>query len=121
MKSLEELKKLRDEAKKKINMRDNDKNYRVVVGMGTCGIASGARAVLNALVEETSQREYSCVVTQAGCIGMCTLEPLVDVYDVNGVKTTYVHVDEHKAREILKEHVGGGQVLVEYTVTANVK
>ena len=94
MKSLEELKKLRDLSRSKIEMRNStDKKYRVVVGMATCGIAAGARPVLNALVEESAKGIYSCTVTQTGCIGMCSLEPIVEVYDETGAKTTYVKVD----------------------------
>ncbi len=119
MKSLEELKKLRDLSRSKIEMRNNaDKKYRVVVGMATCGIAAGARPVLNALVEESAKGIYSCTVTQTGCIGMCSLEPIVEVYDETGAKTTYVKVDAAKAVEILKSHVGEGTVVEQYTVAA---
>ena len=106
MKSLEDLKK----------MREGDKDYRVVVGMATCGIAAGARPVLNKLVEETAEKNYNCVVTQTGCIGMCVYEPIVEVFGKDGSHTTYVHVDAKKASEILAEHVGKGHILEEYTV-----
>jgi len=118
MKSLEELKKLRDEAKKKIEMRDGDANYRVVVGMGTCGIAAGARPVLNALLEEASKGDYSCTITQSGCIGMCVYEPIVEIFNKDGGKTTYIHVDAEKAVKILDSHVGKNTVLEEYTVNS---
>ncbi|MFI3283468.1 MAG: (2Fe-2S) ferredoxin domain-containing protein [Erysipelotrichaceae bacterium] len=115
MKSLDELKKMRDEARKKMDMRDSEKDYRVVVGMATCGIAAGAREVLTALMKETSEREYSCVVTQTGCIGMCTLEPIVEIFDKEGNKTTYIQVNAEKAREILHEHVKNHHIIAEYT------
>lgn len=118
MKSLAELQKLRDEAKKKIEMRDGDSDYRIVVGMATCGIAAGARPVLNALLEEVSRNDYSCTITQTGCIGMCTLEPIVEVFDKKGEKTTYVLVTPEKAREILVNHIGKGKIMEEYTVNA---
>lgn len=119
MKSLEELKKLRDASKQKIDMRNNaDKRYRVVVGMATCGIAAGARPVLNAMVEEAAKGDYSCIVTQTGCIGMCSLEPLVEVYDNNGAKTTYVHMNADKAIRVMQEHIGNGNIVEEYTVAA---
>ncbi|MBP0985924.1 MAG: (2Fe-2S) ferredoxin domain-containing protein, partial [Oscillospiraceae bacterium] len=69
MKSLEELKKIREAALKKVEMREGGKDYRVVVGMATCGIAAGARPVLNRLVEETAKKDYNCTVSQTGCIG----------------------------------------------------
>ena len=118
MKSLEDLKRMREEALKKVEMREGGKDYRVVVGMATCGIAAGARPVLNKLVEETAEKNYNCVVTQTGCIGMCVYEPIVEVYGKDGSHTTYVHVDPEKAVKILEEHVGKGHVVEEYTVDA---
>ena len=118
MKSLEDLKKMREAALKKVEMREGGKDYRVVVGMATCGIAAGARPVLNKLVEETADKNYNCVVTQTGCIGMCVYEPIVEVYGKDGSHTTYVHVDQEKAVKILEEHVGKGHVVEEYTVDA---
>ncbi len=118
MKSLEDLKKMREAALKKVEMREGGKDYRVVVGMATCGIAAGARPVLNRLVEETAQKDYNCVVTQTGCIGMCVYEPIVEVFDKDGGHTTYVHVDPAKATAILEQHIGKGQIVEEYTVEA---
>lgn len=116
MKSLEDLKKMREEALKKVDMRDGDKDYRVIVGMATCGIAAGARPVLNRLVEETARNSYSCVVTQTGCIGLCVYEPIVEVFDREGNKTTYVHVDPDKASIILQRHIGNGIRVDEFTI-----
>lgn len=118
MKSLEDLKRMREAALRKVEMREGGKDYRVVVGMATCGIAAGARPVLNKLVEETAEKNYNCVVTQTGCIGMCVYEPIVEVYGKDGSHTTYVHVDQEKAVKILEEHVGKGNVVEEYTVDA---
>lgn len=118
MKSLEDLKKMREDALKKVEMREGGKDYRVVVGMATCGIAAGARPVLNRLVEETAANDYNCAVTQTGCIGMCVYEPIVEVYGKDGEHTTYVHVDPDKASRILSEHIGKGQIVDEYTVDA---
>ncbi len=116
MKSLEDLKKMREQALKKVEMREGGKDYRVVVGMATCGIAAGARPVLNRLVEETAAKNYDCVVTQTGCIGMCVYEPIVEVYGKDGSHTTYVHMTPEKAVKVLEEHIGKGQVVEEYTV-----
>lgn len=117
MKSIADLKKLRDETRAMVELRNTDKEYRVVVGMATCGIAAGAKPVLNALVEELSKGEITNArVIQSGCAGMCTLEPIVEVYNREGQKTTYVKVDPTKAVEILRSHVGEGKVLEEYTI-----
>lgn len=116
MKSLDDLKKMREQALKKVNMRDTNKEYRVVVGMATCGIAAGARPVLNKLIEEVNEKEYSCIVTQTGCIGLCAYEPIVEIFDKNGNKTTYINVNPGKVVDILKSHVQKGIPLVEYTI-----
>ncbi|MCH4207582.1 MAG: (2Fe-2S) ferredoxin domain-containing protein [Solobacterium sp.] len=118
MKSLDDLKKMREQALKKVEMREGGKDYRVVVGMATCGIAAGARPVLNKLVEETAAKNYDCVVTQTGCIGMCVFEPIVEVYGKDGSHTTYVHMTPEKAVRVLEEHIGKGNVIEEYTVDA---
>ncbi len=117
MKSLEDLKKLREQAQDRMTMRmDEEQKYRVVVGMATCGIAAGARPVLNALVEEVAKTKAPAVVLQTGCIGMCTLEPIVEVFDKNNEKTTYVLVDALKAKEIVEKHILKDEVIDEYTV-----
>jgi (2Fe-2S) ferredoxin len=117
MKSLEELKKLREESIKNIEMRNTDKDIRVVVGMATCGISAGARPVLTTLVEEVAKRNLGNVqVVQTGCIGMCTLEPIVEVYTADKEKVTYVHIDPEKAKRIVSEHLVNNNVVVEYTI-----
>ena len=117
MKSIEDLKRIREEAKAKMSMRlESDYKYRVVVGMATCGIAAGARPVLNTLVEEVANHKLPVSILQTGCIGMCTLEPMVEVYDKDNNKTTYCLVDSNKAKEIVVKHLIEGQVIEEYTV-----
>lgn len=117
MKSLEDLKKMRDEAKKKMTMRSDDEyKYRVIVGMATCGIAAGARPVLNKLVEEVAEHHLPVTVLQTGCIGMCTLEPIVEIFDQEGNKTTYVLMDATKASDVVTRHLIEGEVITEYTV-----
>ncbi|MDD8048526.1 MAG: (2Fe-2S) ferredoxin domain-containing protein [Thomasclavelia sp.] len=95
---------------------DDDIKYRVVVGMATCGIAAGARPVLNTLVEEVAKSKLPVKVLQTGCIGMCTLEPIVEVYDQDDNKTTYVLVNSEKAKEIVDKHLIHGEVIDDYTV-----
>jgi NADP-reducing hydrogenase subunit HndB len=117
MKSMADLAKLREDALKKVNIRGERKGKRIVVGMATCGIAAGARPVLNALVEEVQKRNLSDVeVAQTGCIGVCRLEPIVEVYDENNDKVTYVEVTAEKARKIIVDHIVNGQVVAEYTI-----
>ena len=117
MKSLEELKKLREESINNMEMRNTGKEVRVVVGMATCGIAAGARPVLNSFVEEIAKRNLRNIeVVQTGCIGMCTYEPIVEVFSPDKEKVTYVHVDSEKVKKIVAQHLVNGSVVTEYTV-----
>ena len=120
MKSLEELAALRERVKNNVAMRqDNSTATRVVVGMATCGIAAGARPVLTAFVEEVNRRGLKdVVVTQAGCIGMCKLEPIVEVFQPGKEKVTYVKMTPEKVSRIVTEHLVNGSPVTEYTVGA---
>ncbi len=117
--SIEELKAIREKMQGSVNLRDDTKSVRIVVGMATCGIAAGARPVLEALTEEVAKRKLSDVmVTQTGCIGICRLEPVVEVYE-GDTKTTYVKMDAEKARKVVASHIVNHQVVTEYTIGAN--
>ncbi|MGI6205797.1 MAG: (2Fe-2S) ferredoxin domain-containing protein [Anaerovoracaceae bacterium] len=117
MKSLAELAELRQKSLDKMNMRNTDTRERIVVGMATCGIAAGARPVMNTFVEEIATRHLDDVsVSMTGCMGMCALEPMVDVYDEDGKKTTYVHMTPEKAKRVVAEHIVNGQPVEEYTI-----
>ena len=106
MKTLEDLIKIREEASKKLTMRNIKDGYRIVVGMATCGISAGARPVLTALVDEVVQLELDNVlVTQVGCIGECALEPIVEVYNKDGERTTYCKVTVKDAKRIINDHI----------------
>lgn len=119
MKSLADLAKMREEALKKVDIRKERKGTRIVVGMATCGIAAGARPVLKALLEESEKRGLKDVeVTQTGCIGVCRLEPIIEVYKEGYDKVTYVEVTEAKARRIIAEHIVNNNVVTEYTIGA---
>ena len=120
MKSLEELAALRERMKNNVARRqDNSTATRVVVGMATCGIAAGARPVLTAFVEEVNRRGLKdVVVTQAGCIGMCKLEPIVEVFQPGKEKVTYVKMTPEKVSRIVTEHLVNGSPVTEYTVGA---
>ena len=101
---------------------ESDAGIRVVVGMATCGIAAGARPVLNALAEEVTKRRLNNVlVTQTGCIGICQFEPVVEVYDADGTKTTYVKMTAEKAVRVVNDHLVNGNVVTEFTIGANSK
>ena len=119
MKSLEELKAIRDRAKANVHLRKENSpdNLRVVVGMATCGIAAGARPVLAAFTEEVAKRGLENVmVTQTGCIGLCQYEPIVEVYQPDGKVTTYVKMTPDKVDRIITEHLVNGKVVDEYTI-----
>jgi len=119
MKSLEELKAIRDRMQNKVILREGSAEKRIVVGMATCGIAAGARPVLNTFVEEIANRGLtgSVEVSQTGCIGMCRFEPIVEVFE-GDERVTYVLIDPAKAKEIVEKHIVGGKPIVEYTIGA---
>lgn len=123
MKSLEELKAIRDKARASVNVRgDNSDDIRVVVGMATCGIAAGARPVLNAFTEEINSRGLTnIVVTQTGCIGVCQFEPVVEVYVPGQEKVTYVKMSPDMVPAIVTEHLVNGRVVENQTIGAFTK
>lgn len=115
-KSIQELQAIREQALRNLQVRDSEEDVRIVVGMGTCGISAGARPVLNALVEEINHRGLKNIkVVQTGCIGMCRLEPMFDVYK-DGKKVTYVNMTPEKARQVVVEHIVNNKVINEYTI-----
>ena len=123
MKTIEELMALRDAAKAKMTARDDSTAVtRIVVGMATCGIAAGARPVMNRFVEEIAKRNLAHVtVSQTGCIGMCQYEPIVEVMEPGKEKVTYVKMTEEKASKVVVEHIVNGNPVTEYTVGAVTK
>lgn len=120
MKSLEELRAIRERMQGKVGVRsENQDQIRVVVGMATCGIASGARPVLTALSDAVQEQGLTNInVTQTGCIGLCQYEPIVEVLEPGKVKVTYVKMTPEKALEVLRAHLQGGQVVAKYTLSA---
>ncbi|MBR3223893.1 MAG: (2Fe-2S) ferredoxin domain-containing protein [Atopobiaceae bacterium] len=120
MKSLAELQAIKNRMKDKVILRDGMEGIRVVVGMATCGIAAGARPVLNAFVEGVNKEdlEDKVSVTQTGCIGICQYEPVVEVFEAGKEKITYVKMTPEKAQEVVEKHLKGGQVISEYTIGA---
>ena len=118
MKSLAELAAIRDKTKDKVSLREGSNETRIVVGMATCGIAAGARPVLNAFVEAVAKEGLSDAVTvlQTGCIGICQYEPDVEVYKAGEEKVTYVHMSEDKVAKVIEQHIKGGKPVAEYTM-----
>ena len=101
----------------KVDIRKNHAEKRVIVGMATCGIAAGARPVLQAFVDEVATRGLSdVVVSQTGCIGVCRLEPIAEVFMPGQEKVTYVKMDAEKAKRVVAEHLVNGNIVTEYTI-----
>ncbi len=121
MKSLAELAAIREKMKDKVVLREGTNDTRIVVGMATCGIAAGARPVLSAFVEGVNREGLSDSVTvsQTGCIGICQYEPVVEVFRPGQEKVTYVKMTPEKADRVITEHIKGGKVVEEYTITHN--
>ncbi len=120
MKSLAELQAIKEKMKNKVVIREGSSDIRVVVGMATCGIAAGARPVLSALVEAVNEGGLADKVTvsQTGCIGLCQYEPIVEIFEADKQKVTYVKMDADKAKRVVEEHLKGGKVVAEYTLPA---
>jgi len=117
MKSIAELEAIRKKTLEEISLRTNKDGLRIVVGMATCGIAAGARPVMSAFLEELKKRNINNVnVTMTGCIGVCRLEPVVEVINPDGSKVTYVKMDEEKAARIVAEHIVNGRVCLDLTI-----
>ena len=120
MKSLAELAAIRNKMQNKVVIREGMSGVRVVVGMATCGIAAGARPVLNAFTAGVAENGLGdkVTVTQTGCIGICQYEPVVEIFEEGKEKVTYVKLTEEKAKEIVKEHLVGGKIVEKYTIGA---
>ncbi len=123
MKSLAELQAIKERTLKNMTARnDSEDATRVVVGMATCGIAAGARPVMNAFTEEIARRSLKGVtVSQTGCIGMCQYEPIVEVFVPGQEKVTYVQMTPEKVAKVVADHIVNGNIVTEYTVGAIAK
>ena len=118
MKTLAELQAIKEKMQNKVALRDGSSDKRVVVGMATCGIAAGARPVLNAFVEQVNEQGLAATVTvtQTGCIGICQYEPVVEVFEAGKEKVTYVKMTADKVSRVVEEHLKGGNPVAEYTI-----
>lgn len=118
MKSVAELEEIRQKTKAAISFREDGQRMRIVIGMATCGIAAGARPVMNAFINELHKRKIQDVaVVMTGCIGVCKLEPIVEVI-WDGGKATYVNMTPEKVARVVAEHVVNGRVCIDYTLGA---
>ncbi|MBC7321412.1 (2Fe-2S) ferredoxin domain-containing protein [bacterium] len=118
MKSLEDLKRIREQAQAQIRLRTQEANTKIIVGMGTCGIAAGARETLMAILDELAKRNIQdVVVTQTGCVGLCEYEPLVNVVKPGQPKITYMKVTPERARQIIASHIVNDQVINEWVLS----
>jgi len=118
IKSLEELKKIREESIKKVNLRESGENaediIEILIGMATCGIAAGARETLNAFLDEIDKRNLKNIrVIQVGCMGYCHSEPTVQVNIPGNAPVLYGNVDEKMTIEIIEKHILNGELLDE--------
>ena len=114
MKSIEELRRLREEVRQMTKLREGSPGIKIIVGMGTCGIAAGARETLNVFVQEVAEQSIEGVsVTQSGCVGMCDREPIVEVQH-GTERTVYARVTPERARRIVTEHIKGGRSIPEW-------
>lgn len=120
MKSLAQLAEIKEKMKANETMRhDGDRAKKIVVGMGTCGIAAGARAIVNAITEEIAKRNLEHVtIAQTGCMGICKLEPMMDVVVPGEDSVTYVHLTSDKIPRIIDEHVVNGRPVREFAIGA---
>lgn len=116
MKSLEELRKLRDTLQQDMLTRNGDGNLRIIVGMGTCGIAAGAREVMQAIMQEIRDRNINVTISQTGCIGMCEKEPLIDVQLPGKERITYGNVTAQDVERIIVQHVINGQIVEDLVI-----
>ena len=116
---IEKLKAIKEKTQNDLAMRNAQNGIRIVVGMATCGIAAGARPVMNAFMDEIQKRNIThATVAMTGCIGMCRLEPIVEVYVPGKEKVTYVKMTAEKVAKIVSDHIVNGAPVIEYTVGA---
>lgn len=119
MKTLEELRKIREKAQHEMKLRESNTRIKLVIGMGTSGIAMGAREVMKAVLDEVTKRNLiDVLVTQTGEKGLSSMEPVVDVIEEGKPTITYGNIDPDKARKIIDEHIVNGVVVNNFVVAA---
>ena len=114
---LEDLAKIKEKVKSSTSLREGGYKAKITVHMGTCGIASGARKVMQALMDEIAKRDIKdVIVTTSGCAGLCSREPMATVELMDEAPVKYIDLDDEKTRKILAEHVLGGKIVEEYAL-----
>jgi NADP-reducing hydrogenase subunit HndB len=113
LKSIDELRRLREKAQQELTIRQQT-TTKITVGMGTCGIAAGARETMQAILEELKEQGIEAHVATVGCIGMCSKEPLVDIEQAGKPRVTYANVHPHMVSRLIEEHLLNGQVVEEW-------
>jgi len=113
--TIDDFKKLRKDALRDIRVRSQT-GTKIIIGMGTCGIAAGARETMRAILEELNKRQIDAQVTTVGCIGMCAFEPLVDVEQAGGSRITYGKIQAEKVPRLIEEHLIQGRVVDDWVV-----
>jgi len=109
--TIDDLKKIKEKVHKEMSLRDGDRRVKVTVHMGTCGIASGAKEVMDTLLEEIeATKAQDVIVTTSGCMGLCSREPLVTVEVLNAEPIKYEYVNPNKMRQIFKRHILAGEI-----------
>ncbi len=117
MKTIEDLKKMKQKALDEIKLREGKETISIVVGMGTCGIAAGARGIMTTILDELGKRNLTGVtVKQTGCIGMCAKEPLIDIKVAGQPTVTYGNLDEAKVRQIVAQHIVNGLIVNNWVI-----
>lgn len=116
MVNLETLKQIQIDTLNQINLINTEETHRILIGMGTCGKAAGANLIFDYLTEMKREYHYPIQICPTGCVGMCILEPMVEVIDRNGQHTVYINVDEQIMKEILHQHIKQNIVLDQYTI-----
>lgn len=116
MVNLETLKRIQKDTLNQINLINTEETHRILIGMGTCGKAAGAKQIFDYLTEMKREYHYPIQICPTGCVGMCILEPMVEVIDRNGQHTVYINVDEQIMKEILHQHIKQNVILDQYTI-----
>jgi len=114
LRSLEDLKQLKAEAQRSLRVREGT-TTKITVGMGTCGIAAGAREVMQAILAELARRDIEATVSTTGCVGMCVQEPLVDVEQA-GRRVTYGKMTAERVPTLIEEHLVRGNIVTDWVV-----
>ncbi len=118
MKSIAELDAIRKKALNNMKVKKENQGYRIIIGMATCGIAAGAVPIMNTFKEQLEKRNIKVPVSMTGCVGVCRLEPMADIIDDSGNKTTYIMLTPEKVERIVQNHIINGQVVSEYTINS---